>query len=231
MCFNPTPLDVNVGERDINKRLIEGVSNSKGLLLLQTEHSYQDPLTLLELYWAVRSCKPIICIRLEGSTYNFSDARAYLEHLDDELHAHQPWAAAVIVDWLSLQTALEHCTMEHMRQTLATVMPAIVTIPVPFSPTASDNQIGAALKDIMERLEVELMYADPQDNVLQFIERSTAAKKMQAAFRGRLARKEIATLWRTATKLQAWTRGTLTRRAQRATPTEVWAEVRSVSDA
>ena len=53
--------------RQLSKRLLDGVARAHGVLLLQTEEAYRNPITLLELYWAASQRKPLICLRLEGS--------------------------------------------------------------------------------------------------------------------------------------------------------------------
>ena len=72
----------------LSERLLEGVAGAQAVLLLQTSSVYTDAvrtmprtqtaalcswailarqLTLLELYWAVRQEKPIICLRIQDS--------------------------------------------------------------------------------------------------------------------------------------------------------------------
>jgi len=60
----------------LSSRLLEGVAASRAVLLLQTHSAYTDALTLLELYWAIRQKKTIICLRLQDSLYDFSEVLA-----------------------------------------------------------------------------------------------------------------------------------------------------------
>ena len=60
----------------LSSRLLEGVAESRAVLLLQTPSAYTDALTLLELYWAIRQKKTIICLRLQDSPYDFSEVLA-----------------------------------------------------------------------------------------------------------------------------------------------------------
>ena len=60
----------------LSSRLLEGVAASRAVLLLQTHSAYTDALTLLELYWAIRQKKTIICLRLQDSPYDFSEVLA-----------------------------------------------------------------------------------------------------------------------------------------------------------
>ncbi len=74
--------------KQLSERLLEGVAGAQAVLLLQTSSVYTDAvramprtqtaalcswailarqLTLLELYWAVRQEKPIICLRIQDS--------------------------------------------------------------------------------------------------------------------------------------------------------------------
>ena len=57
----------------LSSRLLEGVAASRAVLLLQTHSAYTDALTLLELYWAIRQKKTIICLRLQGQPYDFGE--------------------------------------------------------------------------------------------------------------------------------------------------------------
>ena len=57
----------------LSSRLLEGVAESRAVLLLQTHSAYTDALTLLELYWAIRQKKTIICLRLQGQPYDFGE--------------------------------------------------------------------------------------------------------------------------------------------------------------
>ena len=59
----------------ITRKLHEGVGKARGVLLLQTNRVFSDPLSLLEVYWATRKQLPIVCLRLEGSDYDFEKVR------------------------------------------------------------------------------------------------------------------------------------------------------------
>ena len=60
----------------LSSRLLEGVAASRAVLLLQTHSAYTDALTLLELYWAIRQKKTIICLRLQGQPYDFGEVHS-----------------------------------------------------------------------------------------------------------------------------------------------------------
>ena len=71
----------------INKCLKEGVGAARGLLLLQTAGVFTHPISLLEIYWAIRRGLPIVCLRLEGGSYDFATAQSFLDDLEDNLYA------------------------------------------------------------------------------------------------------------------------------------------------
>ena len=163
----------------LSSRLLEGVAASRAVLLLQTHSAYTDALTLLELYWAIRQKKTIICLRLQGQPYDFgevlslipSDPGAYphpeakphgatlrtsqmsgfLENLEVRLRGEVPETAELIGAWLEENMI----SWKHMANSLAEVIPAVLTLPVAFSPSASQNGIIATLEDIAMRLHCE----------------------------------------------------------------------------
>ena len=69
----------------LSAQLLEGVANSDGVLLLQTRSAFSNALTLLQLYWAWRQQKPIICLRLKESPYDFAEMHRFLDHLETNL--------------------------------------------------------------------------------------------------------------------------------------------------
>ena len=131
----------------LSSRLLEGVAESRAVLLLQTQSAYTDALTLLELYWAIRQKKTIICLRLQDSPYDFSLAERGLQNLETNL-----WRTAELVSaWLEENMI----SFQHMANSLAVHIPAVLTLPVAFSPEASENSIIATLEDIAMRMHSE----------------------------------------------------------------------------
>ena len=162
----------------LSSRLLEGVAASRAVLLLQTHSAYTDALTLLELYWAIRQKKTIICLRLQGQPYDFgevlspipgprsqssprsqthgatlrtSQMSGFLENLEVRLRGEVPETAELIGAWLEENMI----SWKHMANSLAEVIPAVLTLPVAFSPSASENGIIATLEDIAMRLHCE----------------------------------------------------------------------------
>ena len=134
--------------RQLSQRLRDGVGRSKAVLLLQTARAYMAPLTLLELYFAAREEKTIICLRLAGSDYDFHTATLYLQSLESNLRRDAPAHAELLDAWLD-----EHMiTFRHLQKTLADYIPAIITKPVPFEVDGSANQVAATLSDIARLL-------------------------------------------------------------------------------
>ena len=96
------------------------------MLLLQTAHAYTAPLTLLELYFAAREEKPVICLRLVGAEYDFGKVGSYLQCLESNLYRDHPTNASLLASWLD-----EHLiSFQHLAKTLADYIPAIITLPV-----------------------------------------------------------------------------------------------------
>ena len=135
----------------LSSRLLEGVAASRAVLLLQTHSAYTDALTLLELYWAIRQKKTIICLRLQDSPYDFSLAERGLQNLETNLWRTSPRTAELVSAWLEENTI----SFQHMANSLAEYIPAVLTLPVAFSPEASENGIIATLEDIAMRMHSE----------------------------------------------------------------------------
>ena len=135
----------------LSSRLLEGVAASRAVLLLQTHSAYTDALTLLELYWAIRQKKTIICLRLQDSPYDFSLAERGLQNLETNLWRTSPRTAELVQAWLEENMI----SFQHMANSLAEYIPAVLTLPVAFSPEASENGIIATLEDIAMRMHSE----------------------------------------------------------------------------
>ena len=135
----------------LSSRLLEGVAASRAVLLLQTHSAYTDALTLLELYWAIRQKKTIICLRLQDSPYDFSLAERGLQNLETNLWRTSPRTAELVQAWLEDNMI----SFQHMANSLAEHIPAVLTLPVAFSPEASENGIIATLEDIAMRMHSE----------------------------------------------------------------------------
>ena len=135
----------------LSSRLLEGVAASRAVLLLQTHSAYTDALTLLELYWAIRQKKTIICLRLQDSPYDFSLAERGLQNLETNLWRTSPRTAELVQAWLEENMI----SFQHMANSLAEHIPAVLTLPVAFSPEASENGIIATLEDIAMRMHSE----------------------------------------------------------------------------
>lgn len=137
--------------RKLSSHLVRGIADAQGLVLLQTARCYTNPVTLLELYWAARQQKPTICLRLEGQPYDFEGVRPFLTSLEANLFKASPTNAELLAAWLD-----EHMiSFARMAHTLANYVPVIITLPVPFSPHATENQVAATLLDIADRLRSE----------------------------------------------------------------------------
>ena len=132
--------------------LSEGVGKARGLLLLQTAAVLTHPISLLEMYWAIRRGLPIVCLRLEGGSYDFGAVKPFLQDLENNLYAKSPIEASVVAAWLD-----EHMiTFSHLAKTLADVIPSILTLNYPFHAEATENHVAATVEDIYERLMHEL---------------------------------------------------------------------------
>lgn len=134
--------------RSLSRGAGAGIASSRAVLLLQTTGLFTAPLTLLELYFAAREEKPIICLRLKGSSYDFEENDFYLQSLESNLYRDAPANAKLLAAWLDMHLI----TFKHVATTLSHYIPAIVTLPVAFSVDSSANQVAATLSDVSRLL-------------------------------------------------------------------------------
>ena len=86
-----------------------------------------------------------------GATLRTSQMSGFLENLEVRLRGEVPETAELVGAWLEENMI----SWKHMANSLAEVIPAVLTLPVAFSPSASENGIIATLEDIAMRLHCE----------------------------------------------------------------------------
>ena len=131
---------------DINLIIEEGLGRSKALLLLQTKDVLTRPWVLLECYEAVRRGLPVVTVRLDGRDYDYDDARNLLANLRTELPLRNPGALAD----LEARAGMLGVDVGTIQSTLAATLPHLIS--AEYDPAGSDNQVNAALRDIVDRL-------------------------------------------------------------------------------
>lgn len=81
--------------RDLTK-LQQHVRDSEVLILVQSPTVLERPYCILELVTACDMGKPVVGVKLEGSSYDFAGAAAFLTHLDTALERANPGAGKML---------------------------------------------------------------------------------------------------------------------------------------
>ena len=79
-----------------------------------------------------------------------AQAHAFLSNLEENLFRSSPKAALLVASWLDSHVI----SFTHMANALAHCIKDIITLPTPFNPAASSNQIAAILSDVAERVSL-----------------------------------------------------------------------------
>jgi len=124
----------------------EGVLQASAVVFLQTQRVLTRPAALLELFVAVTHGVPIVPVLIEGGGYSFECAKALLTDLAHSLRQLDPSALAELEERLRPLDA----TVEELAAALLEVVPN--KIAVTFPPSGTDNQVAAAVADIVEKI-------------------------------------------------------------------------------
>ena len=133
---------------------VEGLAHSRTLLLVQTAGVLTVPSVLLECYAAVTRGLPLVCVRLiseDTDAYDFDDARALLDDLPNELPRR---AGADALAALEAGAARLGADVPTVASTLAATLPQLISCEL--DPAGTDNQVNAALRDIVDRLKKQI---------------------------------------------------------------------------
>ena len=133
---------------------VEGLAHSRTLLLVQTAGVLTVPSVLLECYAAVTRGLPLVCVRLiseDVDAYDFDDARALLDDLPNELPRR---AGAEALAALEAGAARLGADVPTVAATLAATLPQLISCEL--DPAGTDNQVNAALRDIVDRLKKQI---------------------------------------------------------------------------
>ena len=124
--------------------MLDHVLESDCVVLFQSEGVLTRPYCLVELYTAITHRVPLVCLNVQGpSPYDYTDAAAFLEHLDTQLDIVNPGAAHIVE---SAGVDLVDCAYQ-----LSQTIPA--TISIPFDPRGSKNAIHATMLDMKEAMD------------------------------------------------------------------------------
>ena len=128
-----------LGAPNSGDHIVDHVLESDCVVLFQSEGVLTRPYCLVELYTAITHRVPLVCLNVQGpSPYDYTDAAAFLEHLDTQLDIVNPGAAHIVE---SAGVDLVDCAYQ-----LSQTIPA--TISIPFDPRGSKNAIHATMLDI-----------------------------------------------------------------------------------
>ena len=135
---------------EIRNILEQGLAKSEVVVLLQTEGCLTRPWVLLELYEATRRRIPIIPVQLAGKGYDFKAASDFLDNLEVTLEKANPGATAAIEAYLrgSSDEAVRTAGLAEVKAA-AQAVPKLISVNL--DPEGSQNQITAALRDIVQK--------------------------------------------------------------------------------
>ena len=142
------------GSDDGIRASAEGLARSRTLLLVQTAGVLSVPSVLLECYDAVTRGLPLVCVRLiseDVDAYDFDDARDLLEDLPNELPRR---VGADALAALEAGAARLGTDVPTVASTLAATLPQLISCEL--DPAGTDNQVNAALRDIVDRLKKQI---------------------------------------------------------------------------
>jgi len=128
---------------DLDELLDDGVRHAEALLLVQTAGCLHRPWTLMQVNEAARLKKPILCVHVAGSGYDFHSAKVYLRDMRGGLEKLRPGAAAVVDCLLKLRG---NRTFEQMEEELLNVIPN--TISVSMNPGDTSEMTAATVERI-----------------------------------------------------------------------------------
>ena len=121
---------------------------------MQTAGVLSVPSVLLECYDAVTRGLPLVCVRLiseDVDAYDFDDARDLLEDLPNELPRR---VGADALAALEAGAARLGTDVPTVASTLAATLPQLISCEL--DPAGTDNQVNAALRDIVDRLKKQI---------------------------------------------------------------------------
>ena len=156
--------------------------------------------------------------------YQPSQMSRFLENLEPNLVRTSPATAELVGSWLEENMI----SFQHMAKSLAEHIPAVLTLPVAFSPGASKNGIAATLEDIAMRLHCEhhVTFAPVMpkssssrpslgsvlvQSVQGFSKEFNVSQELPAAAHGKYAAQKMSILMFTATFVSAIWHGYLAR--------------------
>lgn len=155
---------------DIRKILSAGVACSDTLLFVQTSGVLTRPWCLLEVYTALRNNVPVLPLVIEGSGYDFGQARDFLENLEPRLEAANPGAFAQLSGLIAdgavpIPEGTRAASVADLQETLSKAIPFLIS--GCFQPLGSEHQLSAAVQDIVSKAK-------------RAVERSAKAKPEEA---------------------------------------------------
>ena len=121
---------------------------------MQTAGVLSVPSVLLECYDAVTRGLPLVACRLiseDVDAYDFDDARDLLEDLPNELPRR---VGADALAALEAGAARLGADVSMLASTLAATLPQLISCEL--DPAGTDNQVNAALRDIVDRLKKQI---------------------------------------------------------------------------
>jgi hypothetical protein len=114
------------------------------VILLQTTNVLSHPWVLLAAYCACLDNIPLLCVVVEDAGYDFGQARAHLEHLDQNLDSVAREQLKRTLSSLQLPNDLGQ-----MKQLLVTTIPNIIS--VVYDPEGTTNELIATVHDIRDK--------------------------------------------------------------------------------
>ena len=124
------------------RQLLDCVSKSAVLVVVQSAEILQRPWCLLEIFAAVEANIPIIAVNVHGKGYNFEEAQQFVTHLDTMLEKANPGAVSVLQQ--------QGVDVLDVAYKLSSTVPNIIS--VPFDSCASKNAIRAAILDLLDAM-------------------------------------------------------------------------------
>jgi len=130
---------------DMIELLDNGVRQAEAVLVVQTANTLLRPLTVMQIYEALRIGKPLICVHVAGGGYDFRSAKETLKDLRVHINREYPGS------FHAMRSVL------HMRgsswQTLTDVLSLHVpnTISLSFQAGSSQAMCDALIEEIAER--------------------------------------------------------------------------------
>ena len=135
--------------RDLS-RLVDHVTESSCIIVVQTESVLTRPFCLLELSAAVREGVPIIGVTIEGraNRYSFEESNDFLMHLDTELDLRTPGASETLAKF-----GIED--LRDLAYRLSSTVPLIISVSLNVG--GSSNMLKAAVADLADAMKEATM--------------------------------------------------------------------------